>query len=202
MVKICGITNLDDARAAIESGADAIGFIFDPKSPRYVEPQKAQIIIASLPSVKTIGVFVNPALDFVNEVIDKTGISTVQLHGEESPEFCQKIKKPVIKTLHIQSEDDFSLADQYDVEQFLLDSKKGMLRGGTGIKLDWDLAKLFAQKHKTILAGGLTPKNVADGVEKVQPAGVDVSSGVEVLRGKKDFSKIEKFVTNAKKALS
>jgi phosphoribosylanthranilate isomerase len=200
-VKICGITNLEDALLAAELGADALGFIFYPPSPRSVSPDAARAIIAQLPPlVTTVGVFVDEDAAMVKELAARVGLDWLQLHGKETPEYCRSLDRRVIKVFRIQ--DESSLADLAAyrglAQAFLLDTyKKGQV-GGTGETFDWDLA-LEAKKYgPIILAGGLTAENVARAIAFAQPQAVDVASGVELTPGKKDHNKMVTFFNNIK----
>ncbi len=202
-VKICGITTPGDALLAVEAGADALGFIFYPKSPRYITPKEAGSILAQLPPfITTVGVFVDEKPKRVREITAEAGLNTVQLHGQESPAYCENMGKSVIKALRVRGEQDIAEMHAYNVSALLLDTyKKGAL-GGTGEVFDWDIAvKAVANGLKTpvILSGGLTPSNVSDAVKRVRPYAVDVSSGVESGPGVKDRDKVFAFVRAAKK---
>ncbi|MEK7306745.1 MAG: phosphoribosylanthranilate isomerase [Nitrospirota bacterium] len=198
-VKICGITNLDDAMAAANAGADALGFIFYKDSPRYIEPAKAGEIIRYLPPfVKTVGVFVNEKEPDVIRVIESTGIDILQLHGEEPPGFCALFDKPVIKAIRVKQRESITCLANYNVSAFLLDSYSRKGYGGTGEGFDLDIAVEAKRFGRIILSGGLTPDNIADAKEKVRPYAVDVCSGVEASKGKKDHEKIRLFIQRAK----
>jgi phosphoribosylanthranilate isomerase len=200
-VKICGITSLADAVNATETGADALGFMFYAPSPRNIEPAKVQEIIKDLPAfIKKVGVFVDAEIPFIQKIVEQTGIDTVQLHGNESPSFCDQLSGlTVYKAFRVQDEDSLKQLKTYSVNAWLLDSFTPGVFGGSGATFNWDIA-LEAIKLGTpvILAGGLTPENVAEAIRKVRPYGVDVSSGVEISRGKKDPEKVRNFVRNAK----
>lgn len=198
-VKICGITDLQTALFAIESGADAIGFVF-AESKRRIETQKAREIISVLPDeTLKVGVFVNETKEGIEKIVEETGINVVQLHGDETPEFCSGFSVPVIKALSIASEEDLQEIETYNCDYILLDSPKGKYRGGNGIAFDWRLlANVNLEEKKIILAGGLTIDNVETGIELADPYMVDVSSGVET-DGKKDHEKIVHFIKTAKK---
>ena len=195
-VKICGITNLEDALMAAELGADALGFIFHPRSPRYVAPDAARQIIAGLPPfVLTVGVFVDEEAQTVRDLAARVGLDWVQLHGQESPEYCRSLGRRVIKGFRIQDEKSFKSLAAYQgaAQAFLLDTyKKGQV-GGTGATFDWRLAREAKKYGPVILAGGLTPENVAEAIRIAQPAAVDVASGVEAAPGKKDPAKLRAF---------
>jgi len=199
-VKICGLTNLEDALFAARAGADALGFIFYPKSPRYITPKEARLITAKLPPfITTVGVFVDEGPEKVNEIASEACLGALQLHGNESPAYCAYMGLSVIKALRVRGEEDIKSMASYDVSAFLLDTyKKGQI-GGTGEVFDWDLAvKAKGGKKPIILSGGLTPENVAEAVKKVGPYAVDVSSGVEKSPGVKDRDKILAFIRKAK----
>jgi phosphoribosylanthranilate isomerase len=195
-VKICGMTNLEDALLAAELGADALGFIFYAKSPRYVAPETARAIIAQLPPfVAAVGVFVDEAAAVVQELAARAGLDWVQLHGQESPDYCRSLGRKVIKAFRIQDEGSLSrLADYRGAAQaLLLDTyKKGQV-GGTGETFDWHLARQAKQYGPIILAGGLTSENVAQAIATAQPAAVDAASGTEAAPGKKDPAKLRAF---------
>jgi phosphoribosylanthranilate isomerase len=195
-IKICGITNLEDALLASELGADALGFIFYAKSPRHVAPGTARAIIAQLPPfVAAVGVFVDEAASVVQELAANVGLDWVQLHGKESPEYCRNLGCKVIKGFRIQDEGSLRrLADYQGAAQaLLLDTyKKGQV-GGTGEIFDWHLAREAKRYGQIILAGGLTPENVAQAIATVGPAAVDAASGTEAAPGKKDPAKLRAF---------
>ncbi len=200
-IKICGITNLEDALAAAEFGADALGFIFYRKSPRYIDPEKAVEIISQLPPVIVpVGVFVNEREEKIREIQELTCIQAIQLHGDESPEFCQRFGVRVIKAFQVKDKESIKHMAHYHVGAFLLDSYRDGQRGGTGTTFDWHLAVVAKTFGKIILAGGLTPENAAEAVKLVQPYGVDVSGGVEREKGFKDHAKIKKFIAEVRRA--
>nr|WP_254119361.1 phosphoribosylanthranilate isomerase [Bacillus sp. FJAT-29790] len=186
---------------AIENGADAIGFVF-AESKRSITPESAGEIISQLPDgILKVGVFVNETKEMIEEIVNLAGINTIQLHGDESPEFCSGFSLPVVKALSISSTEDLSKINDYSCEYLLLDSPKGKYRGGNGIAFDWSmLADVELNEKKIILAGGLTIENVAEGIEKAAPYMVDVSSGVET-DGKKDAAKIKRFIEKAKSTM-
>lgn len=200
-IKICGITNLDDALAAADYGADALGFNFYKKSPRYIEPEKAAEIISQLPPfILPIGVFVNEREEKIRENQALTCLQTIQLHGDESPEFCRRFGGRVIKAFQIKDKESIKHMAHYHVGAFLLDSYRDGLRGGTGVTFDWHLAVVAKTFGRIIVAGGLTPDNVAEAVKLVQPYGVDVTGGVEREKGIKDHAKLKKFIIEVRRA--
>jgi phosphoribosylanthranilate isomerase len=202
-IKICGITNLPDALCAIKAGANALGFIFHPRSPRFCDVEKARHIIRELPrGVVKVGVFVDEPIDLLLQYLSNLTLDYAQLHGNESPEFCSKMPIGVIKGLRVRSLEDIKKLPDYPVAYYLLDSYSEKSHGGTGAAFDWSIA-LEAKKilsSPILLAGGLTPENVAEAVRKVEPYGVDVSSGVETSPGIKDHKKIGEFIINARNA--
>ncbi len=199
-VKVCGTTRLKDALLAVECGADAIGFIFYKKSPRYVSAKVAGEICSKLPPfVHRVGVFVNEAADKINRIVDRCGLDAVQLHGDESPAFCKKIKCRVIKVVRVKDTSSLKEMSRYSVDAFLLDTYKENQWGGTGNVFDWKLAARAKKYGPVILAGGLNPRNVKEAIQKVRPYGVDVSSGVEQSPGKKDPKKVKAFLKAALK---
>jgi phosphoribosylanthranilate isomerase len=199
-LKICGITRADDARHAVEQGATALGFVFWPRSPRFVTFDRAAAVIAGLPpTVMTVGVFVNESAERMKTAVAETGISTVQLHGDEPPSLPDAIGVPVLRSVTLEDADRTMAAWPADTT-FLLDASDPVRRGGTGMAVDWARAAPVARTRRTILAGGLTPQNVGDAVRSVRPFGVDVSSGVEEAPGVKDADKVARFLANARKA--
>jgi phosphoribosylanthranilate isomerase len=195
-IKICGITNLEDALLAAELGADALGFIFYAKSPRKVDAETARAIIAQLPPfVAAVGVFVDEAAAVVQELAAKVRLDWVQLHGQESPDYCRTLGYKVIKAFRIQDEDSMRQLAGYQgaAQALLLDTyKKGQV-GGTGEIFDWHLARQAKKYGPIILAGGLTAENVAQAIATVLPAAVDAASGTEAAPGKKDPAKLRAF---------
>ena len=199
-VKICGTTSLKDALLAIESGADAVGFIFYKKSPRSMSQREVKGIVAQLPPfVETVGVFVNETSDEVNRIAERCRLTAVQLHGEESPAFCRRVKRRVVKAFRVKDADSLKGMFGYDVSGFLLDSYNGDSRGGTGQIFDWNLALRAKKQGPVILAGGLNPYNVYTAIHRVKPYGVDVCSGVEKSPGVKDSIKISEFIKSVRK---
>ena len=199
-IKVCGTTNLKDALFAVESGADAIGFIFYKKSPRYILQKDAKDIVAKLPPfVETVGVFVNETSDRVNRIAEQCKLTAIQLHGDESPAFCRRIKRRVIKAFRVKDTNSFKGMADYDVSGFLLDSYNDESKGGTGKTFDWNLALRAKKQGPIILAGGLNPYNVYTAIHRVKPYGVDVCSGVEKSPGIKDSVKIDEFIKSVRK---
>ena len=199
-VKICGITNLADAQAAIEAGADALGFMFYEGSPRYLSTEAAAAISRQLPpSVLKAGVFVNAPEQAVRSAVAACGLDLLQFHGDEPPDYCQQFGVKTMKAFRIRDLESLRTLPDYKTDVWLLDAYTPERLGGTGETFDWDLA-LEAQKfgRPIFLAGGLTPENVADAVRRVRPYGVDVSGGVESVPGKKDHDKIRKFIATAR----
>ena len=184
-VKICGITHTADAVEAVAAGADALGFMFYERSLRHVSLNEAADIIRSLPPfVAKVGVFVNPTIEFVRQAIAECGLDTLQFHGEESSEFCAQFGVKVIKAFRIGDAASLPAMLPYATDAWLLDSYVPGQLGGTGERFNWNLAiEANAHGHPIILAGGLTPANVAEAVRRVRPFGVDVSSGVETAPG-------------------
>jgi phosphoribosylanthranilate isomerase len=197
-VKICGITNIDDALAAVTYGADALGFVFYKGSPRYITPDDAREIIMKLPPfITTVGVFVDEKPTKVEKILKHTGIDIAQLHGNEPPEACT-ISKRVIKAIRVKELSDLEPLRHYKVSAFLLDTYTPEKLGGTGQIFNWDIAVDAKQFGRIILAGGLTPENINQAVQWVRPYAVDVSSGVEEEKGKKDHKKLKLFIQKAK----
>ena len=202
-VKICGITNQIDALQAIDSGADALGFVFYKKSPRHVSPKVVKSIVANLPPfVLPIGVFVNEEAQVVRDIMDACGLALAQIHGDETADYCESLGRPVIRGIRLRNRNTFMAMAEYKgrarVRGFVLDAYSETAYGGTGTIANWSLAKEAAQSFSFLLAGGLTPDNVQEAIQKVQPYGVDVSSGVEARPGKKDPAKIQAFIQAAK----
>ncbi|TKJ83920.1 phosphoribosylanthranilate isomerase [Pseudomonas koreensis] len=200
--KICGITRIEDALAAVEAGADAIGFVFYAKSPRAVTVQRARAIIQALPPfVTTVGLFVNASRCELGEILDAVPLDLLQFHGDEAVEDCEGWHRPYIKALRVKAGDDIAAAvDAYpSASGVLLDTYVEGVPGGTGEAFDWSLIPQGLSKP-LILAGGLTPENVADAVARVKPYAVDVSGGVEASKGIKDHAKIHAFINAVRKA--
>ncbi len=199
-VKICGLTTAREMLAAASAGADAVGFNFFPPSPRYVEPDQARAMCMTLPPfVAAVGVFVDRLPEKVREIMDYCGLDYAQLHGNESPRHVGELKdRGVIKAIRIGAEEDLKELERYRADAFLLDAYVPDKPGGTGETFDWKLARRAASRAKVILAGGLTPENVARAVRSARPYGVDVASGVEEAPGRKSIPQVEEFIRAAK----
>ena len=199
-VKICGLTNVTDALAAVAAGADALGFMFYAGSPRHVSPGVAAAIIRELPPlIAKVGVFVNPAPDFVRAASATSGLDTLQFHGEEPPAFCAQFGLKVIKAFRIRDRASLQECQNYPDHAWLLDSYVAGAHGGTGAIFDWNIAAEATQlSRRVILAGGLKVETVAEAVRLVRPYAVDVSSGVESSPGRKDGALIRAFIAQAK----
>ncbi len=200
-IKICGITNPEDAAAAIELGADALGFVFCPNSPRAVTPDKAKTIISALPPfVTTVGVFVDEEKTKVEKIASHADLNIIQLHGSEPPDVCN-LGKRVIKAIRVKALSDLEPLRLYkNISAFLLDAYSPNAMGGTGQTFNWDIAVEAKKLGKIILAGGLTPDNVGEAIKRVQPYGIDVATGVEGnVKGKKDYKKLRLFIERARR---
>ena len=186
-VKVCGITRMEDAAAAVNAGARSLGFVFWPKSPRFVDPFHARAIVARLPPFVTpVGLFVNQPHEYVSGVASLVRLGAVQLHGDESIAFAESLRAPVIRALTLDDR-----IDEWPARmRVLLDAHDPARRGGTGRTIDWTAAAVVAASRPILLAGGITPENVAEAVARVRPFGIDVSSGVEQSPGIKDHDKI------------
>ena len=191
-VKICGITNKDDAMAAAHCGAAALGFIFYPSSPRYIKPKDAKKIISDLPDrLIKVGVFVNEKEDEIKRVMEYCALDMIQLHGDEKSSFCRKfLAYRIIKAVELKNEKDLNHALNYNVAVLLVDSRHAGLYGGTGRKANWELALRLKDKKPFILSGGLNEKNIAEALREVAPVALDINSGVESEPGKKDHKKL------------
>jgi phosphoribosylanthranilate isomerase len=197
-VKICGITRLEDALLAVEAGADALGFNFWPRSKRFVSPETAREIVRVLPPFTVaVGVFVNPTRDEVLRAAEVAGFQAVQLHGDEPPELAASLPLPVIKAIRIEGRASLAAMAAHRPAAFLLDAPSAGY-GGSGATFDWAIAAEAARTARVLLAGGLSPENVAAAVRAVRPYGVDVASGVERAPGVKDPEKLVRFVRAAK----
>jgi len=200
-VKICGITNLEDALISYFSGADAIGFVFYRKSSRYIDPIKARNIIRILPKkIKCVGVFVDESAAKVKKIAKLCGLDILQFHGKESPDYCKKFRDyKVIKAFRIRRKEDLAWVSKYKTFAYLFDSFSPTLQGGTGSKFNWKiLAQIGRMKPAMFLSGGLTAGNVRKAVKLLKPDWVDVSSSLESKPGKKDHQKVKKFVQAVK----
>ncbi len=201
LVKICGITNFEDAINSVESGADMLGFVFYKGSKRYIEPEKSASIIREVSSFALcVGVFVNNDVEEIKRIIDQTMIDAVQLSGDENPDVCEKLRSYVQVMKSFKVGDNFSeqILKSYNVDYVHFDTFIDGEFGGTGKTFNWDRVVGLSEKYKVILSGGLNSENVKDAILKVKPYAVDVSSGVEDFPGKKNFEKVRKFIENAK----
>ncbi len=200
-VKICGITNLDDALAAAEAGADALGFVFYTQSPRAVSPETVRETVPYLPPmISTVGVFVNEQIERVQELTKYCHLSLLQFHGNESPEYCRWHGSRVIKGFRVRDASVLEELKAYEVSGYLLDTYSRESYGGTGACFDWSVARQAAVEKLVVLAGGLTPDNVGEAIAAVRPYAVDVSSGVEEEPGRKAVKKIAAFMEAVKEA--
>jgi len=196
-VKICGLTNYDDAAAAMEMGADLLSFNFYPKSPRYIQPEKAAQIITKLPAfIDIAGVFVNSSLEEIRNTIDQCQLNWVQLHGDESPQFCSALlwhNVRTMKAIRVKDKGDIDRAQSYLTDAILLDAFNPQKYGGTGLTFDWNI--IGHVTRRVFLAGGINPDNAAKAV-KLGVYGIDVCSGIEAQPGKKDHKKMKKLFDN------
>jgi phosphoribosylanthranilate isomerase len=201
-IKICGITNIDDARAAVAAGADALGFNFYTPSPRYIAPPTAREIVEQLPSsILTVGVFVNEETpESVKKIASEAGVTAFQLHGDESPAYCRELSdRYVIKTLTVSGDFDIEMVQHYDVKAIMLDTRDNNLRGGTGRVFDWSVAiEVNKVAAKLFLAGGLSPENISEAIELVRPYAVDACSALEDRPGIKNHDRMRAFVELAR----
>lgn len=195
-VKICGITNVADARVARDAGAAAIGLNFFSGSPRCIRPERAATIIASTPGICSVGVFVNEASERVREIARSVGLQALQFHGDEDPAYCSGWSTPVVKAIRIRDRESVARAGRYAVDYILADAYAPDAYGGTGRRVAWGLLGPL-EKDRLILAGGLDPENVGEAIRVVRPFAVDVASGVEIEPGRKDPRKIERFIAHA-----
>lgn len=193
-IKICGITNREDALCAAASGADAVGFIFHEASSRYITPQRAREITAVLPyGIVRIGVFVNGEEEVVRRTAGSCGLDMIQLHGDESPEYCRRFPPgAIIKAVFPGKPEEWF--DDYRVRAFLVDSRRPGRYGGTGEKADWGLAARVARRYPLILAGGLNGENITDALTQVEPGAVDINSGIEISPGIKDHERMKRII--------
>jgi len=196
-VKICGITNLKEALAALEAGADALGFNFYAPSPRFVSPDIAADIVARLPGTAcTVGVFVNALRPHIEQIARRVDLTALQFHGDENPEFCRAWPQKTIKAVRVRDRSGAAAARAYAVDFILADAYVEDRFGGTGRRIALEYLEGF-DRGRLILAGGLTPENVADAVRTVRPFGVDVASGIERTPGKKDWDLMRRFIAHA-----
>ena len=201
-IKFCGITNKEDASNAIALGVDAIGFIFYEHSPRFITPEKVEEFMLEIPPfIHTVGVFVNETYEKINEIANRCKLSTIQLHGKESPDFCTKFNLPTIKAIQVKNETDIEKIPMYKgcVNGILLDTKVENVHGGTGKTFDWGLA-IAAKEYDTplILSGGINSENIGKALKMVGPYGIDVCSGIEKEPGIKDYNKMQTLFANIK----
>lgn len=201
-IKICGLTDITEAVKCAELGADAIGLVFFPKSPRNVSPDQAGEISKALPGhVKRVGVFVNETYDTLMRTVERCRLDAVQLHGRETPDLIRRMCREnitVIKALFMSGSPALEEVTHYNASAYLVECGKGDLPGGNARTWDWAGAKAFGEKHPLILAGGLSPDNITDAVNAALPDAVDISSGVEADKGRKDTVKVEKFINTVK----
>ena len=202
-IKICGMTNTNDALAAVDAGADALGFVFYRESVRAVSRKTAAAIIARLPtSITPVGVFVDEDPDVVRDTMSECGLRIAQLHGSESANYCSSLGRSVIKAVRLRNSSDLEAMAEYEVGAILLDAFVPGVAGGTGTCLDLQLVSPIDRRHRIILAGGLTAENVGEAIRRLRPEGVDVSSGVELSPGRKDHAKLTAFVAAARTAFA
>jgi phosphoribosylanthranilate isomerase len=201
-VKICGITNVEDAQAAVAAGADLLGFVFAGESPRFVPVEQAAAIAQVLPPyIVRVGLFVNAPEGLVMQAMNACGLQLLQFHGEETADYCRQFGAMSMKAFRVKGPETIQALAAFPTDAWLLDAFVPGQRGGTGHSFNWDLAIEAVQLGRPVfLAGGLTPDNVAEAVRKVQPYGVDVSSGVEAAPGRKDHAKVRQFIQAAKAA--
>ena len=203
-IKICGITKPEQGKKIVELGATALGFICVERSPRYVQPEQITHIINNLTAVDTIGVFANAEISQITKVVNQTGLTGVQLHGSESPEFCQQLRQKlppqteIIKAFRIKNKTSLQQTSNYTqyVNTLLLDAYHPQMLGGTGKTLDWQDLQQFKPSLPWMLAGGLTPENIQTALTQLQPDGIDLSSGVERSPGDKDLGKVTQLMQN------
>lgn len=200
-VKVCGITCREDAVAAVEAGADALGFVFVPGTPRCVRPEVAEGIVGVLPPFITpVGVFMNQPLEEVVRIAARCGLQAIQLHGDEPEAYSRRIPLRVIKAVRVRDAESLRILPTYPAHAFLLDAFVEGQPGGTGTPIAWELAVQAKGHAPIILSGGLRPETVGPAVRRVRPYGVDVSSGVEVSPGRKDHQKVREFIAAVRQA--
>src|SRR5919202_1507070 len=201
-VKVCGITNLEDARVAADAGADAIGLVFAEKSPRKVSVERAREIAAALPQdIMKVGVFVDEEPQEVLRISRQVGLDYAQLHGDEPPEVVAAIRGaglPVMKAVRVRNVRALAAVERYEADLLLLDAWSAEARGGTGERFDWELAKSLIGRDNIVVSGGLGPENVREAIEYFEPYGVDASSSLEERPGKKNGERVRRFVRAAK----
>jgi phosphoribosylanthranilate isomerase len=194
-IKICGITNVEDALLAVDLGADALGFMFYKESKRNIRPHEAHKIISKLPPfITTVGVFVNQEPNEIRNTQEEAGFDIVQLHGDESPDFCKNFGRRIIKAIRVKDGTSLKEVESYPAGTVLFDTYSEESYGGTGKSFKWEILRDFHTSKRIILSGGLSPENVAQAIGIVNPYGVDVSSGVEEYPGKKSPEKLKKFI--------
>ena len=200
-IKICGITSIDDGLACVNLGADAVGCVFYPKSPRHLKDNQARDICLAMPEkTHTVGVFVNETFSSIMQRVERCYLSAVQLHGQESPELISRLRDEkliVIKALFADGQPSFKNVSNYHASAFLLECGQGKLPGGNALKWNWELAKDIGSRYPLIIAGGLSPDNVSYAIDASRPHAVDVSSGVERNPGRKDMTKVADFIAEA-----
>ena len=199
LLKICGLTTVEDAVHAARAGATLLGVIFAPVSPRCITMERARAIVEAVPGdVPVVGVFVDAPLDVIRNTVAHSGIRMVQLHGDEPEAFAASLPWPVLRATGV----DGAGALDWPGATLLLDAVSGAQRGGSGVRVDWEKAAAVARQRKVVLAGGLTPENVAAAIAAVRPFGVDVSSGVEEAPGRKNAAKVARFLEDAREAFA
>jgi phosphoribosylanthranilate isomerase len=195
-IKICGITRLEDALCAAEYGTDAIGFIFHPASPRYVTAERVRAIVAELPvGIATVGVFVNRPVEEVERTVETCRLDLIQLHGDESPEYCRRFpSERIVKAVSPRTPEELGRLADYEVRAFLVDARDAGRYGGTGKRADWDLAARVGESHPLILAGGLDAGNIVEAIAAVAPCAVDINSGCESAPGIKEHALMRQII--------
>lgn len=201
-VKVCGITRRDDALLAADLGASAVGFVFWPRSPRYIDPEQATAIARDLPpDVAPVGVFVDPTVTDVQQIAAQVGLAAVQLHGDEPATLCDHLPYRVLKAVAVAGDGTREAAARVPSRiTVLLDARDPVRRGGTGRTVDWGVAADVAARRRIFLAGGLCPENVGEALRTVRPYGIDVSSGIETLPGRKDAGRLRDFFEEVARA--
>jgi phosphoribosylanthranilate isomerase len=199
MIKVCGLTRAEDVDVAVRHGATALGFVFWPQSPRAVTPDEAAALVARIPAgVEKVGVFVNESAATIRAVVERAGLTWVQLHGDEPASYAAQFCQPLMRAMSVEA----ALSTDWPLSTtLLLDAADRARRGGTGQRVDWEGAARVARQRPVVLAGGLTPENVEAAIEQVAPLGVDVSSGVEDAPGVKNADKVATFLMRARRAL-